>query len=146
MTRSNSFRNSDVDHCLDQPECAVISDMLAIANDCIPKDHLVSLSGYGWVARFLLCFIRDRAVPSPSGNTAKSISIPAQQRLLKDPGQVKPGFHSDICAFHQGSIASNAIARDPRGSALGTTEVPVSGRLFMRNCERMSEKDRAGLA
>jgi len=71
---------------------------------------------------------------------------PGPTAPAEEPGQVKPGFHSDVCAFYQGSIASNAIARDPRGSALGTTEVPVSGRLFMRNRECMSEKGRAGLA
>ena len=45
MWSSKSFRNSDVDLCLEQDECAVISDTVAIANDGILKDHLCGFSG-----------------------------------------------------------------------------------------------------
>ena len=60
MWSSNSFRESDVELCLEQPECAVISDTVAIANEGILKDHISSLSGYGWAARFLQYYVRDK--------------------------------------------------------------------------------------
>ena len=62
MWTSRSFRDSDVDLCLRQAECAVISDTVAIANDGILKDHIGSLSGYGWAARFLQHYVRDRGI------------------------------------------------------------------------------------
>ena len=57
---SNSFRESDVELCLEQSECAVISDTVAIANEGILKDHISSLSGYGWAARFLQYYVQDK--------------------------------------------------------------------------------------
>ena len=44
------IRDSDVDLCLEQRECAVISDTVATANEGVLADHLGSLSGYGWAA------------------------------------------------------------------------------------------------
>lgn len=137
MWSSRSFRDSDLDLCLQQPECAVISDTVAIANDGILKDHIGSLSGYGWAARFLQYYVRDRGVLSLAEGLAKITSIPAERLGLERRGKLRPGYHADICVFDKTNIASNATARDPRRYASGIAHVMVNGKLSMRNGQRM---------
>jgi N-acyl-D-aspartate/D-glutamate deacylase len=138
MWSSKAFRDSDVDLCLDQPECAVISDTVAIANEGILKDHVGSLSGYGWAARFLQYYVRDRQILSLGEGIAKLTSIPADRLGLKDRGRLLPGYQADICVFDQANIASNATAANPRRYASGIAHVLVNGKLTMRNGERTS--------
>ena len=136
MWSSRSFRDSDLDLCLRQPECAVISDTVAIANDGILKDHIGSLSGYGWAARFLQYYVRDLGVLSLADGLRKITSIPAERLGLKKRGKLKPGYNADICVFDRASIASNATARHPRRYASGIAHVLVNGQLSMHNGKR----------
>ena len=136
MWSSKSFRDSDVDLCLEQAECAVISDTVAIANDGVLKDHIGSLSGYGWAARFLQYYVRDRGVLSLAEGLAKLTSIPAARLGLKNRGLLRPGYAADICVFDPANIASNATARHPRRYASGIAHVLVNGQMSMRNGQR----------
>ena len=130
---SRSFRENDLDLCLQQPECAVISDTVATANEGVLKDHLGSLSGYGWAARFLQYYVRDRKVLNLAEGLAKITSIPAQRLGLKNRGELKLGYHADVCVFDQANIVSNVTARDPRRYASGIAHVLVNGKLSMRD-------------
>lgn len=136
MWSSKSFRNSDVDLCLQQDECAVISDTVAIANDGILKDHIGSLSGYGWAARFLQFYVRDRRVLTLAQGLAKITSIPAARLGIKERGRLEAGFHADICVFDKITIANNATSKHPRRYASGIAHVLVNGKLSMRNGKR----------
>lgn len=136
MWSSKSFLNSDIDLCLEQPECAVISDTVAIANDGILSDHIGSLSGYGWAARFLQYYVRDRGVLSLPQALGKITSIPAERLGLKNRGKLRKGFHADICVFDPAAITSNATARHPRRYASGIVHVLVNGALSMRDGQR----------
>ena len=136
MWSSKSFRNSDVELCLDQPECAVISDTVAIANEGVLKDHIGSLSGYGWAARFLQYYVRYRRILTLAEGVAKLTSIPAARLGLKNRGRLRPGFQADICVFDQANIASNATASNPRRYASGIAHVLVNGALSMRDGQR----------
>ena len=133
---SRSFRDSDVDLCLSQAECAVISDTVATANEGILKDHLGSLSGYGWAARFLQYYVRDREILSLAEGLAKLTSIPAKRLGLKGRGYLKNGFHADICVFDKVNIASNVTAKTPRRYASGICHVLVNGQFSMRDGTR----------
>ena len=130
---SRSFRESDLDLCLQQPECAVISDTVATANEGVLKDHIGSLSGYGWAARFLQHYVRDRRVLDLAEGIAKITSIPAKRLGLKKRGELRKGYHADICVFDQANIASNATAKHPRRYASGIAHVLVNGELSMRD-------------
>jgi len=136
MWSSKSFLNLDIDLCLQQPECAVISDTVAIANDGILSDHIGSLSGYGWAARFLQHYVRDRSLLSLSQGIAKITGIPADRLGLKGRGKLQKGYHADICVFDPAAICSNATARHPRRYASGIAHVLVNGSLSMRNGKR----------
>jgi N-acyl-D-amino-acid deacylase len=131
MWSSKSFRNSDVELCLNQPECAVISDTVAIANEGILKDHIGSLSGYGWAARFLQYYVRDRQILSRAEGLKKITSIPAERLGLVERGRLKKGYFADVCVFDAANIASNATAKNPRRYASGIAHVLVNGYLSM---------------
>lgn len=133
---SRSFRDDDIDLSLQQPECAVISDTVAIANDGILKDHVGSLSGYGWAARFFQYYVRDRGVLSLEEGVRKITSIPAKRLGLKDRGQIKAGYRADICVFDPVNIVSNCSARHPRRYASGIEHVLVDGQFSMRDGRR----------
>jgi len=136
MWSSKSFREDDVELCLRQPECAVISDTVAIANDGVLKDQLGSLSGYGWAARFLRHYVRERGILGWSEGLAKITSIPARRLGLKSRGELRRGYHADICVFDHATIASNATVRDPRRYASGIAHVLVNGQFSMRDGQR----------
>lgn len=137
MWTSRSFRDADVDLCLNQPECAVISDTVATANEGVLKDHLGSLTGYGWAARFLQYYVRDRGVLSLAEGLAKLTTVPAARLGLRDRGALRVGHHADICVFDRADIASNATAKNPRRYASGICHVLVNGRLAMRGGARV---------
>ncbi len=136
MWTSKSFKDSDVELCLGQPECAVISDTVATANEGVLADHLGSLSGYGWAARFLQFYVRDRQVLSLADGLAKLTSVPAKRLGLKRRGRLKSGYKADVCVFDQANIASNVTARNPRRYASGIAHVLVNGQLSMRDGKR----------
>ncbi len=131
-----NFRDADIALCLAQPECAVISDTVAIANEGVLKDQLGSLSGYGWAARFLRHYVRDRGLLGLADALAKITAIPADRLGLKQRGRLQRGFHADICVFDAANIASNATPRDPRRYATGVAHVLVNGRFSMRDGQR----------
>lgn len=136
MWSSRSFRETDVELCLGQPECAVISDTVAVANDGILKDHVGSLSGYGWAARFLQHYVRDRQILSLGEAIHKITALPAARLGLKNRGRLQPGCHADICVFDAANIASNATAKNPRRYASGIAHVLVNGVLAMDDGQR----------
>ncbi len=135
---SKSFRDDDIDLCLQQPECAVISDTVAVANDGILADFVGSLSGYGWSARFLQHYVRDRQVIGLEEGIRKMTSVPADRLGLKDRGRLQKGLQADICVFDPATIASNCTAKHPRRYASGIAHVLVNGRPAMRDGQRLA--------
>jgi N-acyl-D-aspartate/D-glutamate deacylase len=133
---SRSFQNSDIDLCLRQPECAVISDTVALANDGLLQDQVGSLSGYGWAARFLQYYVRDRQILSLADGLRKITSVPAERLGLKDRGTLAPGMRADICVFDPLNIAANCSAKYPRRYASGIAHVMVNGKLSMEDGQR----------
>ncbi|MGI9421433.1 MAG: N-acyl-D-amino-acid deacylase family protein [Geminicoccaceae bacterium] len=133
---SRSFRDSDVELCLQQPECAVISDTIALASDGVLEDAVGSLSGYGWAARFLQHYVRDRDVISLPEAIKRITSVPAARLGVKDRGVLRPGCRADITVFDPAGIASRCDAKNPRRYATGIAHVLVNGRLSMRDGRR----------
>lgn len=138
MWSSKSFRDDDLDLCLQQNECAVISDTVAVATDGVLKDHLGSLSGYGWAARFLQHYVRDREVLSLAEGLQKITSIPAERLGLLKRGKLKVGYHADVCVFDKATITSNVTAKNPRRYASGVAHVLVNGQISLRDGIRTS--------
>jgi len=135
---SHAFKDADIDLCLQQPQCAVISDTAALAPYGPLKNHIGSLSGYGWAARFLQNYVRDRGVLPLAEALRRLTTLPAERIGLKDRGYLRPNYRADICVFDANGIASNCDIRNPRAYATGIAHVLVNGQFAMRNGERTS--------
>ena len=138
MWTSHSFTDDDIELCLRQPECAVISDTLALAPYGDLQDRVGSISGYGWAARFLSLYVRQRNVLSLEEGIRRMTALPADRLGLRDRGRLQPGMYADITVFDKASIESHCDARSPRAYATGIAHVLVNGTFAMRNGERCS--------
>ena len=133
---SHAFLESDLELCLEQPECAVISDTLALAPYGDLATQLGSLSGYGWTSEFLNRYVKERNVMSLSEGVRRLTSLPAQRLGLGDRGLVREGFKADIVVFDPDAIRSTWTVQQPRSYPTGIEYVIVNGRLTISAGQR----------
>jgi len=136
MWTSHSFRDEDIRLCLEQPECVVISDTLALAPHGPLKHHIGSLSGYGWAARFLQHYVRDRNVIPLADAIRRLTSLPAERLGLRDRGALEPRGWADLVVFDPAGITSHCSVKEPRRYATGIAHVLVNGAFAMRDGKR----------
>ena len=133
---SHSFKESELDLCLQQPECAVISDTLAMAPYGELSQQLGSLSGYGWAPRFLRHFVRERKVLTLEEGIRRLTSLPAARLKLKDRGVIAKGNHADITVFDPAEVTENWSIQQPRRYPDGIYHVFVNGAAQFLNGRR----------
>nr|WP_306265577.1 amidohydrolase family protein [Pararhizobium sp. IMCC3301] len=131
MWTSQSFSEDDIRLAISQPDCAIISDTLALAPEGCLKHHVGSLSGYGWAARFLQHYVRDHKVLSLSEGVRRLTSLPAERLGVADRGVIKSGAWADITVFDADQIASHCDVEEPRRFATGIAHVLVNGVFSM---------------
>ena len=103
---SNSFSQADLQLCLEQNECAVISDTLALAPYGPLEKKVGSLSGYGWTPEFLNKYVNEKNIISIEEGIRRMTSLPAQRLGVKDRGILKENMKADIVVFDTSSIRS----------------------------------------
>lgn len=133
MWATRSFRDRDVEMMMREADCAVISDTAALAPYGVLKDDLFSLSGYGWAARFLQVYVRDRQVLTLSEGIRRITSLPASRVGIIERGWLRPGYWADITVFDPAAIASRVTVERPREYPAGIAHVMVNGRLAVRD-------------
>ena len=136
---SHSFKESELDLCLQQPECAVISDTLAMAPYGELSTQLGSLSGYGWAPRFLRHFVRERKVLTLQEGIRRLTSLPAARIKMNDRGAIKRGNFADITVFDASEIAETWSIQKPRSYPDGICHVFVNGTVQILNGQRTDE-------
>lgn len=136
---SRGFAEDDIRLCLQQPECAVISDTLALAPYGPLERQIGSLSGYGWAARFLGIYVRDQGLLSLSEGIRKLTSVPAERLGLSDRGRLAVGKRADITIFKADQVASHCSIEEPQRYASGILHVLVNGTPVIRQGARTEE-------
>lgn len=136
MWATRSFTDRDIEMAMRDAHCAVISDTAALAPYGVLKDDLYSLSGYGWAARFLQHYVRDRKVLTLQEAIRRITSLPASRAGLKQRGCLRPGYWADITVFSPELIESRFTAHQPRQYPAGIVHVLVNGKLAMRDGQR----------
>ena len=136
---SHSFSDDDIQLCLKQDQCAVISDTLALSPYGPLENHIGSLSGYGWAARFLGTYVRDQCIISLSEGIRKLTSLPASRLNISDRGILKNGAHADIVVFDAEQISSRFTVKEPRRYATGIAHVLVNGKPVIQEGARTGE-------
>ncbi|MBU1361841.1 MAG: amidohydrolase family protein [Gammaproteobacteria bacterium] len=133
---TQSFTDADVEMAMRDSSCAVISDTAALAPYGDLADELFSLSGYGWAARFLQYYVRDRKVLPLAEAIRRITSLPAERIGLRDRGSLRPGQCADVTVFDPALIESRFSAKAPRAYPTGIAHVLVNGVFSMRDGAR----------
>ena len=133
---SRSFSEDDIRLCVQQADCAVISDTLALAPEGPLEDQIGSLSGYGWAPRFLGSYVRDQGVLSLGQAIRRLTALPAERIGLTDRGMLKKGYRGDIVVFDPTDIESRCTVREPRRFPSGIGHVFVNGAPVIRDGAR----------
>jgi N-acyl-D-aspartate/D-glutamate deacylase len=102
------------------------------------KDHIGSLSGYGWAARFLQRYVHDRKVLPLPDAIRRLTSLPAARLGLKNRGRLGVGYKADICVFDPAAITSHCTVEQPREFATGVKHVLVNGQFAMKDSARLN--------
>jgi N-acyl-D-aspartate/D-glutamate deacylase len=139
MWATQSFQDSDIEMAMQDSQCAVISDTAALAPYGVLKDHLYSLSGYGWAARFLQYYVRDRKVLPLHEAIRRITSLPAERVGIKNRGVLKTGYWADITVFDPDLIESRFTPLKPREYPGGIAHVMVNGEFAMSYGKRTNQ-------
>lgn len=136
---SNSFKNSDLEMCLQQPECAVISDTKAVAPYGMLENEIGSLSGYGWTSEFLSKFVKEKNTLSLAEGIRRMTSLPAERLGLTTRGLIREGYKADLAVFDLDAVRSTWTIKEPRSYAKGFEHVFVNGVQTVVNGNRTDD-------
>ena len=133
---SHSFSDDDIELCL--TPAWLCSDIRHAGASTLRRAGEVpsgSVSGYGWAARFLGLYVRERNVlplagrhPPHHGRCPRSA-----WGLPMTGGGCERGLAADVTVFDRSAIESRCTIREPRAYAGGIVHVLVNGRFAMRD-------------
>ncbi len=133
MWTSRSFQDADVCMCLRESKCTVMSDTLALSQRGPLRGTVGSLSGYGWTARLLGHYVRERGIlPLPEA-VKRITSQPAQRLGLVDRGLLRPGAYADVVVFDPAAVQDHSSVKTPLLSPSGFVHVIVNGSFAVRD-------------
>ncbi len=133
MWTARNFSDADICLCLRQPECSVMSDTLAVSQRGPLKEMIGSLSGYGWTARLLGHYARDRGVLSLAEAVHRITGRPASRLGLSDRGLLREGAYADVVVFDAQRVHDAASIKEPARHPTGFTHVLVNGQSVLRD-------------
>jgi N-acyl-D-amino-acid deacylase len=140
MWTSRSFKDSDVCMCLRDARCMVMSDTLAVSPHGPLKDVIGSLSGYGWTARLLGHYVRERGVLSLEEAISRITMRPAERLGLVGRGRLRPGGQADVVVLDASAVHDRSSVVQPRVHPVGFRHVLVNGRAVLRDGQRTAER------
>ena len=135
---SLNFFEEDLHLCLAHPECGVMSDTLALCKHG-PTEHVIgSLAGYGWAARFLEHYVRQKQLISLEEAIRRLSTLPAERLGIKDRGLLRVGAYADITVFDYEDVAFRCTVTEPRQHPSGFKHVLVNGQFALHEGQRTS--------
>lgn len=140
MWTSRSFADADVCMCLRESGCMVMSDTLALTQRGPLQGSIGSLSGYGWTARLLGHYVRERGVLSLPDALARITSQPAERLGLTDRGQLRVGAFADIVVFDAATVHDRSSFLMPQQHPAGFEQVWVNGVRVVQDGLRNDEQ------
>lgn len=136
MWASSGFDDADIRLCLEQAECAVMSDTKALSPNSSLKDTIGSLSGYGWVARLLGHYARDQGVLTLPDAVRRITSLPAERLGLTGRGRLRPSAVADVAVFDPAAVRDVSDLRAPTRHPEGFRHVLLGGAFTLRDGRR----------
>ena len=140
MWTSRNFEDADICLCLQQAQCGVMSDTLAVSRHGPLKDVIGSLSGYGWTARLLGHYARDRGVLTLAQAVARITVRPAERLGLAGRGLLRAQGFADVVVFDPARVQDQSSIAAPAVHPSGFVHVLVNGRPVVLDGVRNHER------
>jgi N-acyl-D-amino-acid deacylase len=137
---ARNFDDDDICMCLRDRRCSVMSDTLSVSTRGPLAGVIGSLSGYGWTARLLGDYSRERGVLSLTEAVHRITGRPAARMGLVDRGLLRAGAQADVVVFDALTVGDRATALQPRVHPIGFAQVIVNGVLVVRDGQRNDER------
>ena len=132
MWTSKNFDDADICLCLQDARCSVMSDTLAVSAQGPLQGTIGSLGGYGWVARLLGHYARDRGVLSLAQAVHRITGRPAERLGLRDRGVLREGAFADLVVFDPAQVQDRSSIAQPAQHPNGFVHVLVNGSWALR--------------
>jgi N-acyl-D-aspartate/D-glutamate deacylase len=136
---------ADLEVALANPMFAVASDGLTLAPYGELADVAWHPTSFGWAARTLGVYVRERQVLGLEEAVRKMTSLPASRLGLFDRGTIAPGNWADLVAFDMATVGDRATVYSPREYAQGIRWVLVNGEAVIENGEHTGARPGAVL-
>lgn len=127
---------ADLDLTLRHPDCAVMSDTITLA----PYGELANMkfapSSYGWTAKWLGLYARERGLVGLEEAVRRITALPAQRLGLSDRGHLRVGAHADVTVFSWEDVKDVSSLAEPNLYPIGFRHVLVNGQLALQEGRR----------
>jgi N-acyl-D-amino-acid deacylase len=133
---SHSFSEADVRLCIEQPECIVMSDTMALSRHAAMQQVVGSLSGFGWTARLLGHYVREAKVLKLEDAVRRITSLPADRLGLANRGRLAAGAPADVVVFDPARVQDRATMTEPKIHPAGFHHVLLDGIFTLRDGAR----------
>ncbi|MEQ8650911.1 MAG: amidohydrolase family protein [Kiloniellales bacterium] len=127
---------ADLDLTLLHPDCAVMSDTITLAPYGELADVRFSPASYGWTAKWLGLYARERGLVGLEEAVRRITSLPAARLGLTDRGHLRVGAHADITVFRWEDVKDRSSLAEPNLYPIGFRQVLVNGQLALREGKR----------
>jgi N-acyl-D-amino-acid deacylase len=137
---ARNFEDADICLCLRDRRCSVMSDTLSVSTRGPLAGVIGSLSGYGWTARLLGGYSRERGVLPLTEAVHRISGRPAARMGLVDRGVLRTGALADVVVFDAAAVDDRATALAPQTHPSGFAHVIVNGVFVVRDGLRNDER------
>ena len=136
MWTARNFDDADICLCLGHAQCSVMSDTLAVSRRGALDGTIGSLSGYGWTARLLGDYARDRGVLTLAQAVHRITGRPAQRLKLQGRGLLAAGACADLVVFDAARVQDRSTIAAPASHPTGFMHVFVNGHAVVSDGQR----------
>lgn len=133
---ARNFEDADICLCLRDRRCSVMSDGLTAARHGPLAGVIGSLGGYGWTARLLGEYTRERGVLSLEEAVHRLTGRPAERLGLRDRGVLREGAFADLVLFDAARVRDASGFAQPDVHPEGFAHVFVNGVAAVREGRR----------
>jgi N-acyl-D-aspartate/D-glutamate deacylase len=137
---ARNFDDADLCACLRDRRCSVMSDSLTVSARGPLAGVIGSLGGYGWAARLLGHYARERGVLSLVQAVHCLSGRPAARLGLADRGVLRAGAFADVVVFDPDAVGDRSSISEPAHHPAGFVNVFVNGRAVVRDGRRNEER------
>jgi N-acyl-D-amino-acid deacylase len=139
MWTARNFDDADICLCLRDRRCSVMSDTLTVSARGPLQGVIGSLGGYGWTARLLGGYARERGVLTLAEAVHRISGRPAARLGLIDRGVLREGAFADLAVFDAQGVQDATSIAAPATHPAGFVHVFVNGRAVVRGGRRNDE-------